>query len=72
MFGYFQTTFKEQIKPQEFGGETKGKATATDRIVILSDVNPFENNQRLNGKSVLTYDLIKESTKHFMGDLIEV
>ncbi len=52
--------------------ETKGKATATDRIVILSDVNPFENNQRLNGKSVLTYDLIKESTKHFMGDLIEV
>ncbi len=59
-------------KTTRIWGETKGKATATDRIVILSDVNPFENNQRLNGKSVLTYDLIKESTKHFMGDLIEV
>lgn len=52
--------------------ESKGKTTATDRIVILSDVNPLENNQRLNGESVLTYDLIKESTKHFMRDLIEV
>ncbi len=59
-------------KTTRIWGETKGKATATDRIVILSDVNPFENNQRLNGKSVLTYDLIKESTKHFMGDLIEM
>ncbi len=58
-------------KTTRIWGETKGKATATDRIVILSDVNPFANNQRLNGKSVLTYDLIKESTKHFMGDLLE-
>jgi site-specific DNA-methyltransferase (adenine-specific) len=45
---------------------------ATDRIIILSDVNPFENNQRLSGKSVLQYDQIKGSTKHFMGDLIDV
>ena len=52
--------------------ETKGKATATDRIIILSDVNPFENNQRLSGKSVMQYDQIKGSTKHFMGDLIDV
>ena len=59
-------------KTTRIWGETKGKATATDRIVILSDANPFDNNQRLNGKSVLTYDLIKESTKHFMGDLIDV
>lgn len=59
-------------KTTRIWGETKGKATATDRIVILSDINPFENNQRLNGKSVLQYDLIKESTKHFMGNLIDV
>jgi len=59
-------------KTTRIWGETKGKATATDRIVILSDRNPLENNQRLNGKSVLTYEMIKESTKHFMGDLIDI
>ncbi len=58
-------------KTTRIWGETKGKATATDRIVILSDINPFENNERLNGKSVLNYKLIQESTKHFLGDLIE-
>jgi len=58
-------------KTTRIWGETKGKATATDRIVILSDINPFENNNRINGKSVLTYKLIQESTKHFLGDLIE-
>lgn len=58
-------------KTTRIWGETKGKATATDRIVILSDVNPFEKNERLNGQSILTYELIKESTQHFLGDLIE-
>ena len=57
-------------KTTRIWGETKGKATATDRIVILSDINPFENNNRINGKSVLTYKLIQESTRHFMGSLI--
>ncbi|EAZ80957.1 DNA methyltransferase [Algoriphagus machipongonensis] len=57
-------------KTTRIWGETKGKATATDRIVILSDINPFKENHRLNGESDLTYDLIKESTKHFMGDRI--
>lgn len=59
-------------KTTRIWGETKGKATATDRIVILSDINPLENNNRLNGKSVLTYQMIKESTKYFMGDSIEI
>lgn len=58
-------------KTTRIWGETKGKATATDRIVILSDINPFKNNQRLNGESDLTYDLIKESTRHFMGDILQ-
>ena len=57
-------------KTTRIWGATKGKATATDRIVILSDINPFEGNKRINGKSILTYELIKESTKHFLGNMI--
>lgn len=56
-------------KTTRIWGETKGQATATDRIVILSDINPFENNERMNGKSILTYKLIQESTKHFLGEV---
>jgi len=59
-------------KTTRIWGETKGKATTTDRIVILSDINPFIKNNRLNGKSILTYDLIKESTNHFMRDAIKL
>ena len=58
-------------KTTRIWGESKGKATTTDRIVILSDINPFEKNKRLNGESILAYKLIKESTKHFLGNLIE-
>lgn len=58
-------------KTTRIWSETKGKATATDRIVILSDINPLQNNVRLNGKSDLTYEMIMESTKHFMGDSIK-
>ena len=54
-------------KTTRIWGETKGKATATDRIVILSDVNPFEENNRLNGQSIVNYERIKESTQHFLG-----
>ena len=54
-------------KTTRIWGETKGMATATDRIAILSDINPFEGNNRLNGKSVLNYELIQESTVHFLG-----
>ncbi len=65
----FSDYIQSADKTTKIWGETKGKATTTDRIVILSDVNPFKNNHRLNGKSVLTYDLIKESTRHFMGSI---
>lgn len=54
-------------KTTKIWGETKGKATNTDRIVILSDTNPFEKNQRLNGELIITYDFIKKSTLHFLG-----
>ncbi len=55
-------------KTTRIWGDTKGKATTVDRIVILSDINPFEKNDRLNGESILTYESIVESTKKFMGD----
>ena len=54
-------------KTTRIWGETKGKATATDRIVIVSDGNPFKNNKRLNGESILTYKAIQKSTKEFLG-----
>ena len=56
-------------KTTRIWGETKGKATAFDRIVILSDIDPFKNNKRLNGQSTLTYSNIIESTKNFLGEL---
>jgi hypothetical protein len=37
-----------------------------NKDVELSE-NPFENNERLNGEKTVTYELIKESTKHFLG-----
>jgi site-specific DNA-methyltransferase (adenine-specific) len=59
----FSDYIQNADKTTRIWGETKGKATATDRIVILSDINPLENNKRLNGKSTLTYEMIKESKK---------
>jgi len=58
-------------KTTRIWGDTKGKATTVDRIVILSDINPFESNTRLNGESTLTYELIMESTRHFLGEQTE-
>jgi len=55
-------------KTTRIWGDTKGKATATDRIVILSDVNPFINNSNLGSNLFLTNDLITESTKQFLGE----
>lgn len=55
-------------KTTRIWGDTKGKATTVDRIVILSDFNPFEKNERLNGESILTYESIMESTRNFLGD----
>ena len=58
---------QEFEKTTRIWGSTKGKATAIDRIVILSDSNPFVNNNRLNGSAFITHELITESTKHFLG-----
>ena len=63
----FSDYIQSADKTTRIWGETKGKATAIDRIVILSDINPFLNNNRINEKSNFTYTLIQESTKHFLG-----
>lgn len=55
-------------KTTKIWGNTKGKATTIDRIVILSDINPFRNNKRLCEEAHLTYELIQTSTKAFLGD----
>lgn len=55
-------------KTTRIWGETKGKATATDRIVILSDINPFE--KRPDMESSLTYELVQKSTQHFLGETL--
>lgn len=55
-------------KTTKIWGDTKGKATTIDRIVILSDINPFRNNKRLCEEAHLTYELIQTSTKAFLGD----
>lgn len=55
-------------KTTKIWGDTKGKATTIDRIVILSDINPFRNNNRLSEGTYLPYELIKITTKAFLGD----
>lgn len=54
-------------KTTRIWGDTKGNATTMDRIVILSDINPFESNNRLNGHSMLDYEMIERDTKSFIG-----
>lgn len=62
----FSDYIQDYDKTTKIWGDTKGKATAIDRIVILSDINPFENNERLNGESMLAYEMIKKSTEEFI------
>lgn len=54
-------------KTTRIWGDTKGGATATDRIVILSDVNPFQNNQSKQNIEVLDINLVEEMTKMYIG-----
>ncbi|RYE57987.1 MAG: hypothetical protein EOP48_04600 [Sphingobacteriales bacterium] len=54
-------------KTTRIWGETKGSATAIDRVVIFSDINPFE--KFANKQAIQTLDLqfVEESTKAFIG-----
>lgn len=54
-------------KTTRIWADSKGKATATDRVIFLSDINPFEkfaNNDEVNR---LDFDFVEASTKYFIG-----
>lgn len=48
-------------------GETKGSATATDRIIILSDVNPFAKFKNNTDIEAINFDLVTTMTNYFVG-----
>lgn len=54
-------------KTTKIWGDTMGNATSVDRIVIVSDINPFESKKFFNHNHNLTYDMIKNSTKKYLG-----
>jgi DNA modification methylase len=54
-------------KTTRIWGDSKGVATATDRIVILSDINPFLDRQIEKSVESLDYDYILECTRFFIG-----
>jgi DNA methylase len=54
-------------KTTRIWGDTKGSATATDRIVILSDINPFNKFKMKKDIELLDYDFIKKSSDFFIG-----
>ena len=54
-------------KTTRIWGESKGSATAIDRIVILSDINPFEKFKTDGSYETLDYDFVLESTKSFIS-----
>ncbi|HWJ25059.1 MAG TPA: DNA methyltransferase [Flavisolibacter sp.] len=60
-------TVEEFNKTTRIWGDTKGTATAVDRIVILSDIDPFTKNNFKTDIETLNIDFVLESTKAFIG-----
>lgn len=54
-------------KTTRIWGTTKGSATATDRIVILSNSNPFKKFENKQNIEIMNYEFIEEMTKDFIG-----
>lgn len=54
-------------KTTRIWADTKGKATATDRVVFLSDINPFEKFQEIADIEKLNFKFVEKSTKYFIG-----
>lgn len=63
----FSDVIDDADKTTRIWGDTKGSATATDRIVILSDINPFDKFKLNKEIEPLDFDFILESTKQFIG-----
>lgn len=54
-------------KTTRIWADTKGNATATDRVVFLSDINPFEKYADNNEVEKLNFKFVEKSTKYFIG-----
>jgi DNA modification methylase len=54
-------------KTTRIWADTKGKATATDRVVFLSNTNPFEKFKNKKDIEKLKITFVKQSTKYFIG-----
>ncbi len=54
-------------KTTRIWGDKKGIATATDRIVFLSDINPFEKYKANDEIEKFDFDFIEKSTKYIIG-----
>lgn len=54
-------------KTTRIWGDKKGVATTTDRIVILSDINPFDKFKNKNGIEKLNLESVEGLTKYFIG-----
>ncbi len=63
----FSDVIIDTDKTTRIWGDKKGIATATDRIVILSDINPFEKFANNDDIERLDFNFIKKSTKYFIG-----
>lgn len=54
-------------KTTRIWADTKGNATATDRVVFLSDINPFEKFAQTTEVEKLNFRFVEKSTKYFIG-----
>ena len=54
-------------KTTRIWADSKGNATKTDRVVFLSDINPFEKFADNDDVEKLDFKFIVKSTKYFIG-----
>ena len=54
-------------KTTRIWADTKGNATATDRVIFLSDGNPFEKFAETTEVEKLNFRFVEKSTKYFIG-----
>ena len=54
-------------KTTRIWAETKGNATTMDRVVFLSDINPFEKFDNITEVEKLNFSFVEESTKYIIG-----
>lgn len=54
-------------KTTRIWADTKGNATATDRVVFLSDINPFKKFANNKDIEPIDFEFIEKSTKYIIG-----